>query len=273
MSTQFVRIEKWTSNILSVVIDYPSKRNCLSKDVMLELIKVIEDINQDENVKVVVLTHDIKQTKVFSSGHDLNEMYNNINNKQELHQLFNTCNKLMTTVHESPVPIICMINGIATAAGLELALSCDMIISTNNSKFMTPGVNLGVFCHTPSVQPLRNLHSNKHAMQILLTGDWIDAPTAFRMGFVNFICDDIDELLSKTKEIALKICTKSKAVIGFGKKSYQTHSIEKDLSDAYKIASKNMIDNLTNYSDAKEGISAFLNKRKPNWSNKAPSKL
>ena len=93
------------------------------------------------------------------------------------------------------------------------------------------------------------------------------------MGFVNFICDNIDELQSKTKEIALKICSKSKAVVAFGKRSYQTHSIEKELKDAYKIASKNMIDNLMNYSDAEEGISAFLNKRKANWSNKGPSKL
>ena len=167
MTTQFATIEKWSSEIWSVILDYPSKRNCLSKDGMLELIKLIEDINKNEDVKVIVLTHDVKQTKVFSSGHDLKEIYNIRNNKQELQELFKTCNKLMTTIHESPIPIICMINGMCTAAGFELALSCDMIICTANSKYMTPGVNLGLFCHTPSVQLSRNLYSNKHAMQIL----------------------------------------------------------------------------------------------------------
>ena len=283
MDTQYVRVENWSSdidNVVKVILDYPSKRNCLSKNVMIELTKIINNINKADNynnIKVIILTHEINnddnKNKVFSSGHDLNEIYNNINNKQEIEEIFKICNKLMITVHESPIPIISMINGICTAAGFELVLASDIIICTKQSKFMTPGVNLGLFCHTPSVQLSRNLFSNKHAMQILLTGDWIDAQTAFRMGIVNFICNDIDQLLNKTKDIALKICSKSKAVIAFGKKSYQTHSKEKELLDAYKIASKNMIENLINYPDAKEGISAFLNKRKPEWSNLSPSKL
>eukprot|EP01084_Bolivina_argentea_P011336 21186_1 len=226
------------------------------------------------DIKVIVLTHRLKQSNVFSSGHDLNEMYNNINNKQELEKIFKICNKLMTTINNSSIPIISMINGYCTAAGFELALACDLIICSNNSKFQTPGVNIGIFCHTPSVQLSRNVYSNKHAMQLLLTGDYINAQTAYRMGIVNIVCDTVDELYNKTQEIALKICSKSKAVIAFGKQSYLKHSKEKHIKDAYKIASENMINNLMNYSDAKEGINAFLTKRKPNWNHQSPhSKL
>merc|ERR1712154_738784 len=107
--------------------------------------------------------------------------------------------------------------------------------------------------------------------QMLLTADCIDADTAFRMGMVNYVCDDVDALERKTEEIALKICSKSKSVVSFGKRSYLKHSKEKDLHDKYRIASRNMVDNLMNYSDAKEGISAFLNKRKPQWSHDGPT--
>eukprot|EP00483_Globobulimina_turgida_P002875 UN02880 len=104
-------------------------------------------------------------------------------------------------------------------------------------------------------------------MQMLLTGDYIDAQTAFRMGIVNFVCKDIHQLHNKTQQTALKICSKSKSVVAFGKQSYLNHSKEKYLKDAYKIASKNMVDNSMNFADAKEGINAFLTKRKPNWSH------
>ena len=240
---------------------------------MIGLTQMINDINNDNSAKVIVLTHDIETTKVFSSGHDLNEMYRNINNKPALVELFKVCNTLMMTVHHSSIPIIAMVNGICTAAGCELVLSCDMVMCTKASSFQTPGVHIGTFCHTPSVQLSRAVYSKKHSMQLLLTGDPVDAQTAHRMGFVNFVCDDVNALLAKTEDIALKICTKSKSVVAFGKESYLKHSKEKYLQDAYKIASKNMVDNLMNYADSKEGISAFLNKRTPNWTNVTPSKL
>eukprot|EP01084_Bolivina_argentea_P011337 21188_1 len=131
MQTKFISVIKWSathSDIMKVILDYSIKRNCLSKAVMLELTSIINNINKMSDIKVIVLTHRLKQSNVFSSGHDLNEMYNNINNKQELEKIFKICNKLMTTINNSSIPIISMINGYCTAAGFELALACDLII-------------------------------------------------------------------------------------------------------------------------------------------------
>merc|ERR1712129_72268 len=180
---------------------------------------------------------------------------------------FETCTNLMMTVRDSPIPIISMVHGWASAAGLQLAAASDMIISTQTCQFATPGVNIGLFCSTPAVE-LSRCVGNKIAMEVLLTGDPINATRAHQIGLINHLMDndDMETLYAKTAEIAMKIVSKSKPVIALGKAGFNAQ-IGMDLQTAHKTAGCNMVNNLT-LPDAAEGIASFLEKRHPSWTHR-----
>ena len=159
-------------------------------------------------------------------------------------------------------PVIAEVNGFATAAGCQLVSSCDLAYACSNSKFATPGVNIGLFCSTPMVA-LSRVVKNKHSMEMLLTGDFIDADKAKNIGLINNYFSE-GSLVNETKEIALKIANKSSQTVKIGKKAFYNQAEMKTV-DAYKYASEIMIENMMNQ-DSEEGIAAFLEKRNPNWS-------
>jgi enoyl-CoA hydratase/carnithine racemase len=167
----------------------------------------------------------------------------------------------MQLIVNNPKPIIAEVNGIATAAGCQLVASCDLAIGSDKAKFATPGVNIGLFCSTPMVALSRNI-SNKHAMEMLLTGEMIDAKKAKEIGLINNNVSS-KNLMQETLKLAKKVASKSSMTLKVGKHAFYAQS-SLDLSEAYKYTSKIMRDNLLKH-DAKEGVNAFIEKRSPNW--------
>ncbi|MBI73470.1 MAG: enoyl-CoA hydratase, partial [Gammaproteobacteria bacterium] len=179
-------------------------------------------------------------------------------------RLFDHCSTLMQLIVNSPQPVIAEVDGIATAAGCQLVASCDLAIASTESKFATPGVNIGLFCSTPMVALSRNVQK-KNAMEMLLTGDFINAEKAKEVGLINNVVEK-EDLSEEVSILAEKIASKSSMTVSIGKKAFYAQA-EMDLSEAYKHTSKIMSDNLLK-DDAKEGIDAFIEKRKPDWKDK-----
>ncbi len=259
---KIVKKEKNDNGILRLILDDEENKNALSERMMEELINIFSKASSDESTRVIVIA---ATGKVFCSGHNLKE----INEARKLEnggesyyfELFKTCSFLMQSIVNCSKPVIAEVNGIATAAGCQLLASCDLAISSNSSKFATPGVNIGLFCSTPMVALSRNV-SKKDAMKMLLTGDMISAREAKEISLINQNVPD--ELLTKSvMDLAKKIAKKSSLVIQTGKKSFYKQ-IELNLSDAYEYTSKIMAENILK-DDAKEGINAFLEKRDPYW--------
>ena len=174
------------------------------------------------------------------------------------------CSKLMQTIVNNPKPVIAEVDGIATAAGCQLVASCDLAYASKSATFATPGVNIGLFCSTPMVAVSRNI-SNKHSMEMLLTGDLISADKAEKIGLINKAVDN-SSLKKQTLEAAKKISKKSAMTLKIGKEAFY-RQIDMTLSDAYDYASNIMVENMLKL-DAEEGIGAFIEKRKPNWQDK-----
>ena len=248
--------------ILKLTLDDPKNKNSLSQNMMQELLKEFKTAAKDKNTKVIIIA---ATGNVFCSGHNLKEITearkNSDKGKSFYEKLFNLCSALMQSIVNCPKPVIAEINGIATAAGCQLVASCDLAISSNLSKFATPGVNIGLFCSTPMVALSRNVNK-KEAMKMLLTGDMINAEYAKKISLINDHVDN-SELESSVIELASKIADKSSITIKIGKKAFY-RQYELSLSDAYEYTSKVMIENALN-EDAKEGIDSFLTKKKPNW--------
>ena len=173
--------------------------------------------------------------------------------------LFDQCSALMKLIVNCPKPVIAEVSGIATAAGCQLVATCDLALASSSSKFATPGVNLGLFCSTPMVALTRAV-KNKHAMEMLLTGDFVEAKKAKQIGLINNFFTK-DKLRTETMKLAKKIASKSSTAVMTGKSAFYAQA-EKDLADAYEYTSKVMVENLLKQ-DAKEGIGAFIEKRKP----------
>ncbi len=173
------------------------------------------------------------------------------------------CSKLMLSVVHCPKPVIAKIHGVAAAAGCQLVASCDLAVSTDDAKFLTPGVNIGLFCSTPMVALSRNV-SRKHAMEMLLTGEAMDAPTAHRFGLINRHVPN-DELDDTVMHFGRLIVSKSAYTVRIGKEAFY-QQMDMKLNDAYKMASEVMVDNMLT-ADAHEGMTAFIEKREPVWSD------
>tara|TARA_B100001175_G_scaffold282160_1_gene261060 strand:- start:39243 stop:40049 length:807 start_codon:yes stop_codon:yes gene_type:complete len=268
MDSSFINIlknEKVHHGILRLTLDDQQNKNSLSEPMMTQLSKALAEASIDNSIKVIVIA---ATGNVFCSGHNLKEITdarkNNDDGEAYFLDLFNLCSSLMKMIVNCSKPVIAEVNGIATAAGCQLVASCDLAIASNISKFATPGVNIGLFCSTPMVALSRNVHK-KEAMKMLLTGDMINAKEAKRISLIN---DEVPEgdLTKSVMDLAEKIANKSSNVIKIGKEAfYRQHNLS--LSDAYEFTSKVMTEN-TLKDDAKEGISSFLEKRDPSWSEK-----
>lgn len=236
--------------------------NALSIATMEALMAALAEGRDDADVRVIVIA---ASGKVFSAGHDLKEMTVHRADEDRGRAFFEKtmrmCAELMQTIVTLPKPVIAEIDGLATAAGCQLVASCDLAICTDTSSFATPGVNIGLFCSTPMVALTRNVH-RKQAMEMLLTGETIDASTAREFGLVNRIVpkDYLNQVVQKYAEV---IASKSPLTLKTGKEAFY-HQAEMSLSEAYDYCANVMVENML-FRDAEEGIGAFLQKRKPEW--------
>jgi len=258
-----VSIEKHNSILKLVMNDHKSK-NALSNKMIFSLINAISSACDDKSIKVIVIA---ANGNVFSAGHDLKEITEARESEDKgdsfFIELFDSCSALMQTIVNSSKPVIAEINGVATAAGCQLVASCDLAIASNDSKFATPGVNIGLFCSTPMVALSRNVHK-KNAMEMLLTGDMIDSKKAKEIGLINDFVE-AEQLTNTVMALADKIASKPSSTVAIGKKAFYEQA-EMNLSKAYEYTSEVMRNNLLR-DDAKEGISAFIQKRSPDWQN------
>ncbi len=255
-----IRNIKYNKDIAIVIINDPKTYNSLSSKNLNDLIITFKKLDKDKKVKVIILEG---AGKGFSAGHNLKEV-KNLKKKDKYNKLFNLCSKLMLQIVEGRKPVIAKVHGAAYAAGCQLVASCDLAYSTNDAIFATPGVNIGLFCSTPMVAVSRKI-SKKHMMKMLLTGEPIRANYAKEIGLIND-CFTKSKLNSEVLKIAKKISTKSNLTIKIGKQAFYKQ-LEMPLKKAYSYTSKVMTTNMMAM-DAKEGISAFLEKRKPIWKNK-----
>ena len=257
--------EKPNKGILRLTMNNLDQKNALSETMISILKDELEDAPTDQSIRVIVLA---ANGNVFCSGHDLKEITSARGNQDNGHaffqRLFDHCSILMQLIVNSPQPVIAEVDGIATAAGCQLVASSDLAIASTESKFATPGVNIGLFCSTPMVALSRNVQK-KNAMEMLLTGDFINAEKAKEIGLINNVVEK-EDLSEEVNILAEKIASKSSMTVSIGKKAFYAQA-EMDLSEAYKYTSKIMSDNLLN-DDAKEGIDAFIEKRKPDWKDK-----
>jgi enoyl-CoA hydratase/carnithine racemase len=231
------------------------KRNALSLAVMRELIAALDAIAGGD-VRVVVLR---ALGPAFSAGHDLREMLRR--DVAEYREIFDVCVRLMGLLQEIPQPVIAEVAGIATAAGCQLVASCDLAVAATDAKFATPGVRIGLFCTTPMVALTRAI-GRKRAMEMLLTGDFIDAQTAADWGLINRVVAP-DRLADEVMQLARKVASSARFVVGLGKAAFY-RQIELDQASAYAYAKEVMSVNAL-AADAQEGMAAFVERRAPTW--------
>jgi len=246
--------------IAKLTLNRPATRNALSMALMDALQSALDAIARDDTVKAVVIA---ANGPGFCAGHDLREMRANPG-RQHYEAVFKQCVRLMTTIVRLPKPVIARVHGVATAAGCQLVASCDLAVAAADARFATPGVNIGLFCSTPMVALSRAV-PRKAAMEMLLTGDLIDADEARRLGLVNRVVP-ADRLDDAVNELARTIAAKSPLVLKIGKEAFYRQA-ELDLDAAYAYASEVMVTNML-ARDAEEGIDAFLQKRSPKWENR-----
>jgi enoyl-CoA hydratase/carnithine racemase len=254
-SYRFILVEA-ANGIATLTLNRPEKRNALSLDVMRELTAAFEAIGADRSVKVTIVRG---LGPVFSAGHDLREMLER--SVEEYRLTFDTCVRLMETIQGIPQPVIAEVAGIATAAGCQLVATCDLAVASSAAKFATPGVKIGLFCTTPMVALTRAI-GRKRAMEMLLTGEFVDAATAVEWGLVNRVVAP-DALETATRALAEQIASAAGFVIGLGKAAFYAQ-IDLDQPKAYAYAKEVMSMNAL-AEDAQEGMGAFVGKRAPQW--------
>jgi len=255
-----VVVKNIDEGIKKVIINDPKTYNSLSFKTLNELLKTFKNLDKDNKTKVIILEG---AGKGFSAGHNLKEVRGYKNRSNHL-KLFNLCSKLMIQIVEGRKPVIAKVHGAAYAAGCQLVASCDLAYSTKDASFATPGVNIGLFCSTPMVAVSRKVN-RKIMMKMLLTGEPIKANYAKDIGLIND-CFSKTKLNSEVLKMAKKISSKSNLTIKIGKQAFYKQ-LEMPLREAYNFTSKMMTLNMMSH-DAKEGISAFFEKRKPKWKNK-----
>ena len=255
-----VKVKNLLSGISVVTINDPKTYNSLSFKNLNDLIKIFQKLDKNNKIKVIILEG---SGKGFSAGHNLKEV-KSLKGKNKYQKLFNLCSKLMLQIVEGKKPVIAKVHGAAYAAGCQLVASCDLAYSTKEALFATPGVNIGLFCSTPMVAVSRKINK-KPMMKMLLTGEPIKANYAKEIGLINDYFSK-KNLNREVLKVAKKIASKSNLTIKIGKQAFYKQ-LEMPLRKAYTYTSKMMTLNMMAM-DAKEGISAFLNKRKPKWKNK-----
>ncbi|MFQ6126314.1 MAG: enoyl-CoA hydratase [Candidatus Heimdallarchaeota archaeon] len=247
------------NQVATLILNRPEKRNALSLCLLEELIIALQDFYVDKETRVVVIKG---AGPCFSAGHDLSEMIN----KDILHykKIFETCSKMMKLLQQIPQPTIAQVHGVAMAAGCQLVAACDLAIAAEGTRFSTPGVRIGLFCITPSV-PLSRAIGRKRALEMLFTGDFINAKEAYEYGLINRVVPPA-QLEAATQELTTAIVRSSPMAISIGKQAFYTQINMPD-DQAYDFATNTIALNLATY-DAQEGISAFLEKRTPKWKGK-----
>lgn len=254
-----------TDGIATLTLARPEARNSLSEAMMAALTSALAGIAEDDGVRAVVLT---AEGPVFSAGHDLKEIQSHRGDADRGRAYFTDvlkrCSTLMTAIVRLPQPVIAAVEGMATAAGCQLVASCDLAVAGADARFCTPGVNIGLFCHTPMVALTRNL-APKHALEMLLLGEWVHAEEAYRMGLVNRVVEQGAARTAAT-DLARRIAAKSRVPVKLGKAAFYAQA-EMGLDDAYAYASRVMTENML-ARDADEGISAVLGKRSPTWEDR-----
>lgn len=242
-------------SVMTVTLNRPDRRNPLSLEMITALRRAISDA--DAVVIIIAATG-----PAFSAGHDLREMSSR--DPEFYTELFDACGDLMLAIHRLPQPVIACVQGIATAAGCQLAAACDLAIASDTARFATPGVRVGLFCTTPMVEVARSV-GRKRAMQMLLTGEPVDAQTAAAWGLVNEVVP-ADQLVERTRQLAAQIATASPLVLATGKRAFHD-TLDGQLTDAYDHAGTVMAASAA-ADDAQEGFAAFLDKRTPIWTTK-----
>lgn len=242
-----------------VTLNRPARRNALSLELMLELIRSLEQIERDREIRAVILA---AAGTVFCSGHDLTELTGRA--LTDYRRLFDVCAELMLKIQSIPQPVIAEVQGLATAAGCQLVATCDLVVASDQAAFATPGVRIGLFCTTPMVALTRAI-GQKRALEMLLTGEVINAVTADDWGLVNRVVPAKD-LRNESRKMAARIAEASSLVVELGKQAFYTQ-IDLDQPKAYLYAKEVMSMNAM-AADAQEGISAFLEKRPACWVSK-----
>ena len=256
--TEPLVIYEVVDQIATLTLNNPSRRHALSSEVLAALKDRLERIKEDSTIKVAILKSD---GPVFSSGHDLREMVGS--DEESYTCIFAECTEVMEAIRMLPQPVIAQVQGLATAAGCQLAATCDLAVASEDSGFCTPGVQIGLFCSTPAVALSRAV-SPKHAMEMLLTGIPISAKTAQEWGLVNRVVP-AGQLEDTVMQLARHIARASSYTLAIGKQAFY-RQLQVDRPAAYEMAQRTMVENLLAY-DAQEGITAFLEKREPEWAN------
>jgi enoyl-CoA hydratase/carnithine racemase len=239
-----------------IVLNRPDKRNALSLELIEELIAALREASTHRDTRAIVIEG---AGPAFSAGHDLSEMIGRP--REFLVHLFDRCSVMMQTIHEAPQPVIAKVHGIATAAGCQLVAACDLALAAEGTRFATPGVKIGLFCSTPMV-PVSRAVGRKRAMQMLLTGEPIDAATALDWGLVNRVVPP-EELERGVLELVEAISRSSAYTVATGKHAFYSQ-IDRAEDEAYEHCELVMTENALAH-DAQEGMTAFLDKRAPVW--------
>ena len=260
-----VLVRERVKDIALLVLNRPQARNSLSEPLLAELSAAFADIAHDKAIRAVVLA---ANGPAFCAGHDLKELTarrsDTDGGRGYFRHIMTTCSAMMQQIVNLPQPVIAAVQGVASAAGCQLVASCDLAVASAAAKFATPGVDIGLFCSTPMVALSRNV-ARKHAMEMLLTGEMVEAEQAARIGLINRVVLPDEE---RTSAIALakKIAAKSSYVLKIGKQAFYRQA-ELGLADAYHYASEVMTENMM-ARDAEEGICAFVEKRDPTWKDR-----
>ncbi|HTP19204.1 MAG TPA: enoyl-CoA hydratase [Solirubrobacteraceae bacterium] len=242
-----------------ITLNRPEKRNALSLELMQELIAALREASARDSVRAIVIGG---AGPAFSAGHDLSEMIDR--DEAFFSHLFEVCTVMMETIQELPQPVIARVHGVATAAGCQLVAACDLAVAADDARFGTPGVKIGLFCSTPMV-PVSRAVGRKRAMQMLLTGETIDALTALDWGLVNRVAP-VSELDAAVAELVDAIARSSSYTVAVGKRAFYDQ-VDRAEHDAYEHTRAVMTENAL-AADAQEGMSAFLQKRPPNWTGR-----
>ncbi len=243
--------------VARLTLNRPRQYNALSLGMMQAIQAELNALAKDTSVRAVILAG---AGKGFCAGHDLKELRADTS-RAFYQEVFDTCCRMMTTITKLPQPVIAQVHGIATAAGCQLVATCDLAVAAESTRFATPGVNIGLFCSTPMVALSRNV-PRKQAMEMLLTGEMIGAPTAAQWGLINHAAPDA-ELEAAAEQYAQLVIQKSPHVLKIGKRAFY-EQCEMGLDEAYRHTAKIMTENML-HRDAAEGIDAFLGKREPQW--------
>ena len=249
------------AGVVTLTLNRGDRFNALSVPMIAAIQAALDAIRDDAAARVVVLA---AAGRGFCAGHDMKEMRSHAGDAVWQKGLFDACARMMLTLTEIPQPVIARVHGIATAAGCQLVSMCDLAVASSDARFALPGLNIGVFCSTPAVGVARNV-LRKQAMEMLLTGEMIDAPTALARGLVNRVVAPA-ELDAAIEKLTGQICARSAAVIAAGKRVFY-RQVEAPIADAYALAGEAMTCNL-GLADANEGMDAFLEKRAPNWKHR-----